>query len=74
MATSHRYFQDLRALLKAMPPGEIDMDRIEANEQRSGQRFADPPEIVERWLLNEQRRAQGIQRGLVRRGGRFQPS
>ncbi len=58
MATRHRYFQDLRALLKAMPTGKIDMDQIEANEQRSGHRFADPPEIVERWLLDEQRRAQ----------------
>ena len=58
MATRHRYFQDLRALLQAMPTGKIDMDRIEANEQRSGHRFADPPEIVERWLLDEQRRAQ----------------
>jgi hypothetical protein len=60
MATPHRYFQDLRALLKAMPPGEIDMDRIELNERRHGHRFADPAELVERWLIDEQRRAQGI--------------
>jgi hypothetical protein len=61
MATRHRYYQDLRALLKAMPPGEIDMDRIEAHELRSGHRFADPPEYFGRWLLDEQRRVQGIQ-------------
>jgi hypothetical protein len=60
MATSHRYFQDLRALLKGMPPGTIDMDQIEAHELRYGHRFADPPEIVERWLLDQQRRLQGI--------------
>ena len=60
MTTRHRYFTDLHALLKAMPPGTIDMGPIKALEQRSGHRFADPPEIVERWLLDEQRRAQGI--------------
>jgi hypothetical protein len=53
------YFEDLHALLKAMPRGTIDMDQIEAHEQRYGHRFADPPEIVERWLLVEQRRVQG---------------
>jgi hypothetical protein len=58
MATGHRNFANLLALLKAMPPGRIDMDQIEAHEQRSGHRFADPPEIVQRWLLDEQRRAQ----------------
>ena len=34
MATPQRYFTDLRALLKAMPPGAIDMDRFEAHERR----------------------------------------
>ena len=67
MATRYPYFEQLRALLKAMPPGMIDMDQIEAHELRSGHRFADPPEYVERWLLDEQRRAQGIERGGVRR-------
>jgi hypothetical protein len=60
MATRHPYFEHLHALLKAMPPGTIDMDQIEAHEQRSGHRFADPPEYVERWLLDEQRRLHGI--------------
>jgi hypothetical protein len=60
MAPPHRYFQDLRALLQAMPPGEIDMDRIELNEHRHGHRFADPAEIVERWLIDEQRRVQSV--------------
>ena len=60
MTTTGRYFEDLHALLRAMPPGEIDMDRIEAHELRSGHRFADPPEYVGRWLLDEQRRLQGI--------------
>ena len=60
MATPPRYFTDLHALLKAMPPGAIDMDRFEAHERRYGHRFADPPEYVERWLLDEQERLQGI--------------
>lgn len=59
MAPRHPYFEDLHALLKAMPPGTLDMDRIEAHELRSGHRFADPPEYVARWLLDQQRRAQG---------------
>lgn len=62
MTTGHHYFENLRALLKAMPPGRIDMDQIEAHEQRSGHRFADPPEIVQRWLLDEQRRVQAVER------------
>ena len=59
MATRRGYFKDLHALLKAMPSGEIDMGQIEAHELRSGHRFADPPEYVRRWLLDEQRRLQG---------------
>ena len=39
-----------------MPPGVIDMHTIEANEQRHGHRFYDPPEIVYRWLLDQQHR------------------
>ncbi len=58
MTTTGRYFEDLHVLLRAMPPGEIDPDRIEAHELRSGHRFADPPEYVHRWLLDEQRRVQ----------------
>ena len=60
MATPPRYFTDLHALLKPMPPGAIDMDRFEAHERRYGHRFADPPEYVERWLLAEEERLQGI--------------
>ena len=58
MATSQSYFTDLKAILKAMPPGMIDMSQIEANEQRHHHRFYDPPETVHQWLLDEQRRAQ----------------
>jgi hypothetical protein len=58
MLNRNRHFADLRALLKAMPPGTLDRERIEALERRHGHRFADPPELVERWLLDEQRRAQ----------------
>ena len=56
MATSQRYFDQLDALLAAMPPGQIDMRRIEVNEQRHGHRFYDPPETVHRWLLDQQQR------------------
>jgi hypothetical protein len=35
------------------------MSQIEALERRHGHRFADPPELVARWLLDEQRRVQG---------------
>ena len=59
MSTRERYFKDLEVLLRAMPPGRIDMDRFAAHEQRSGHRFADPPEYIERWLLDQQRRVQG---------------
>lgn len=59
MANPARYFEDLNLLLKAMPPGRIDMDQIEAHELSSGHRFADPSEYVERWLLDRQRRVQG---------------
>lgn len=60
MTTRFPYFERLRALLEAMPPAMIDMDQIEAHELRSGHRFADPPEYFDRWLLDEQRRVQGI--------------
>lgn len=58
METSQTYFNDLKALLKAMPSGKIDMRQIEANERRHDHRFYDPPETVHQWLLDEQRRAQ----------------
>ena len=58
MATSQRYFDDLNALLAAMPPGEVDMSKIEENERRHGHRFYDPPETVHQWLLDQQRRVQ----------------
>lgn len=58
MANGDRSFRDLNALLRAMPPGQIDMEQIAAHERHSGRRFADPPEYVERWLLDQQRRAQ----------------
>jgi hypothetical protein len=54
--TRQGYFDDLNRLLASMPPGMIDMRAIEANEQRHGHRFYDPPEIVYRWLLDRQRR------------------
>jgi hypothetical protein len=60
MVNRNRYFRDLKVLLKTMPAGEIDMDQIEAHERRSNHRHADPPEIVERWLLDQQRRVHGI--------------
>jgi hypothetical protein len=60
MVNRNRYFKDLNALLKTMPAGEIDMGRIAAHEQRSDHRYTDPPEIVERWLLDQQRRLQAI--------------
>lgn len=60
MTNRDRYFRNLNVLLKAMPPGQIDMDRFEAHEQRHGHRFADPSDLVERWLLDQQRRLQGI--------------
>ena len=58
MATSQRYFNQLDALLAAMPPGQLDMSQIEANEQRHHHRFFDPPETVHQWLLDQQRRVQ----------------
>jgi hypothetical protein len=56
--TKQRYFDDLNALLGAMPPGKIDMARIEANERHHSHRFFDPPETVQTWLLDQQRRVQ----------------
>jgi len=58
METRQSYFNDLKAILKAMPPGKIDMSQIEANERRHNHQFYDPPETVYQWLLDEQRRAQ----------------
>jgi hypothetical protein len=58
MVTSQRYFDRLDALLAAMPPGQLDVSQIEANEQRHRHRFFDPPETVHRWLLDQQRRVQ----------------
>jgi hypothetical protein len=58
MSNHARYITGLDALLRGMPPGQIDMEQIAAHERHSGRRFADPPEYVERWLLDQQRRAQ----------------
>ena len=58
MATKQGYFDDLNRLLAAMPPGQLDLRQIAANERRHGHRFFDPPEIVRRWLLDQQRRVQ----------------
>ena len=56
MADQGGYFTELDALLNAMPAGEIDLARFEAHERRFGHRYDDPPEIIERWLPNRQRR------------------
>ena len=56
MATQGGYFKDLDALLRAMPTGRVDLARFEAHERRYGRRYDDPPEIIERWLLDRQRR------------------
>lgn len=58
MRYPERYFRDLHTLLAAMPPGTVDMVKIEENEERHGHRFYDPPETVHQWLIDEQRRAQ----------------
>ena len=58
METKQGYFNDLKRLLVAMPPGMLDMHLIEANERHHGHHFYDPPETVYRWLLDQQRRAQ----------------
>lgn len=58
MATKQGYFNDLNRLLAAMPPGVLDMPRIQANERHHGHRFYDPPETVRQWLLDQQRRVQ----------------
>jgi hypothetical protein len=60
MATKQQYFDDLNALLANMPLGKIDMRQIEANERRHAHRFFDPPEIIQMWLLDQQRRVQAI--------------
>ena len=56
MATNQKYFDDLNALLAEMPPGTLDMAKIDANERRHNHRFFDPPETVHQWLLDQQRR------------------
>ena len=56
MANQGGYFMELIALLRAMPPGRIDLAQFEAHERRFGRRYDDPPEIIERWLLDRQRR------------------
>jgi hypothetical protein len=58
METSQSYLNDLRSLLEAMPPGQIDMRQIEANERRHGHRFYGSPETVHQWLIDQQRIAQ----------------
>jgi hypothetical protein len=58
MATRQGYFDDLNRLLAAMPPGKLDMRQIEANERHHGHRFYDPPETIQQWLLDQQRRVQ----------------
>ena len=58
MTNQGGYFSELDALLKAMPPGRIDLAQFRAHERRFGRRYDDPPEIIERWLLDQQRRAQ----------------
>ena len=56
MANQGGYFKELDALLRAMPPGRIDMAQFAAHERRYGRRYDDPPEILERWLLDQQAR------------------
>ena len=58
MTNQAGYFPELNALLKAMPAGRIDLGQFAAHERRFGHRYDDPPEIVERWLLDQQRRLQ----------------
>ncbi len=53
MANQGGYFAELDALLKAMPAGRIDLAQFEAHERRYGRRYDDPPEIIERWLLDQ---------------------
>ena len=56
MANQGGYFAELDALLRAMPAGRIDPARFEAHERRYGRRHDDPPELIERRLLDRQRR------------------
>jgi hypothetical protein len=58
METSQLYLKDLKALLVAMPPEQIDMSAIEANKRRHHHRFYGQPETVYQWLLDQQRLAQ----------------
>lgn len=65
MTNQGRYFKDLNALLRTMPPGQLDMAKFEAHERQYGRRYADPPEIIERWLLDQQARVQDADRERV---------
>ena len=59
MVATARSIGELDDVLRAMPPGDIDMDQITEIERRRGRRFFDdPPEIVRRYLLDQQRRLQ----------------
>jgi len=59
MVAIARSIGELDDLLRAMPPGTIDLDQIAEVERSRGQRFFDdPPEIVRRYLLDQQRRLQ----------------
>jgi hypothetical protein len=59
MVATERIIGELDDLLRAMPPGGIDMDQTSEIERRRGRRFfEDPPEIVHRYLLDQQRRLQ----------------
>jgi hypothetical protein len=58
MAAKQQYYDDLNAILGAMTPGKIDMGQIEANERHHRHRVFDPPETVQKWLLDQQRRVQ----------------
>ena len=60
MTTSRRYFDQLNALLAAMPLGKLDMTQIESNEQRHVHQFFDQPELVTLWLLDHQRRVKDV--------------
>ena len=59
MVATARPIRELNELLKAMPPGEIDMDQITEVERCRGRRFFDdPPKLVRRYLLDQQQRLQ----------------
>ncbi len=55
MVATARSIGELNELLRAMPPGEIDMDQITEVERRRGRRFFDDPQkLVRRYLLDQQ--------------------